>query len=144
MILMMTGQGEKEESRGGENKESSGNVREKAGKKKDGKRRSMQQKEDNWVSGEGLSGGKTVEDNKSREKEKTVDQKKKDDRRQTKGKRVNGEGVPGGKTVEVNDRRERGHSVQQERTFADVGSQGKTRKARLLWGIPSLGKWIKL
>ena len=42
MILMMTGQGEREESRGseneesrcGENKESSGNVREKSGKKK--------------------------------------------------------------------------------------------------------------
>ena len=41
MILMMAGQGETEQSRGGEteeNKESSGNVREKAGKKKkDGK-----------------------------------------------------------------------------------------------------------
>ena len=34
MILMMTGQGEKEESRGGENEESSGNVREKADNKK--------------------------------------------------------------------------------------------------------------
>ena len=32
----------------------------------------MQQKEDNRVSGEGLSGDKMVEDNKSREKEKTV------------------------------------------------------------------------
>ena len=160
MILMMTGQGEKEESRGGENdesrcgeneesrgseneesrggenKESRGNVREKAGKKKkDGKRKSVQQKEDNQVSGEGLSGGRMVEDNKSREKEKTVDQKKKDDRRQSmqqkKGKRVSGEGLPGGKTVEVNDRRERGHSVQQERSFADVVSQGKMRKARI-------------
>ena len=75
MILMMTGHGEKEESRGGEkeesrggeteksrgseneenrggeNKESSGNVREKAGKKKkDGKRKNVQQKEDNRVS----------------------------------------------------------------------------------------------
>ena len=30
----MIGQGEKEENRGGENEESSGNVREKAGKKK--------------------------------------------------------------------------------------------------------------
>ena len=38
MILMMTGQGEKEESRGAENEESRGNVRETAGKKKkDGK-----------------------------------------------------------------------------------------------------------
>ena len=68
MILMMTGQDEKEESKGGENdesrggeteesrggenednrgedKESSGNVREKAGKKKkDGKRKNVQQK----------------------------------------------------------------------------------------------------
>ena len=59
MILMMTGQGEREESRGseneesrcGENKESSGNVREKAGKKKtDGKRINVQQKEDKRVS----------------------------------------------------------------------------------------------
>ena len=31
----------------------------------------VQQKEDNRVSGQGLSGGKMVEDNKSREKEKT-------------------------------------------------------------------------
>ena len=91
-----------------------------------------------------------VEDNKSREKEKTVDQKKKDDRRQSmqqkRGKRVSGEGLPGGKTVKVDDRRERGHtsSVQQERSFADVVSQGKARKARVFMGIPSLGKWIKL
>ena len=42
----------------------------------------MQQKEDNRVSEEGLSGSRMVEDNKSREKENTVDQKKKDDRRQ--------------------------------------------------------------
>ena len=33
----------------------------------------MQQKEDNRVSGEGLSGGRMVKDNKSREKEKTAD-----------------------------------------------------------------------
>ena len=84
---------ENEENRGGENKESSGNVREKAGKKKkDGKRKNVQQKEDNRVSEEGLSGGRMVEDNKSREKDKTVDQKKKDDRRQRmqqkRGKRV--------------------------------------------------------
>ena len=82
MILMMTGQGEKEESRGGEteesrggeneesrgseneenrggeDKESSGNVREKAGKKKkDEKRKNVQQKEDNRVSEEGLLAG---------------------------------------------------------------------------------------
>ena len=98
MILMMTGQdekeesrggendesrggeteesrgGENEESRGGENKESSCNVREKAGKKnKDGKRKNVQQKADKRASEEGLSGGRIVEDNKSREKEKTVD-----------------------------------------------------------------------
>ena len=30
------------------------------------------------MSGEGLSGGRMAEDNKSREKEKTVDQKKKE------------------------------------------------------------------
>ena len=121
---------------GGENKESSGNVREKAGKKKkDGKRKNGQQKEDKRVSEEGLSGGRIVEDNKSREKEKTVDHKKKDDRRQSmqqkRGKRVSGEGLPGGKTVKVDDRRERGHSVRQERSFADVVSQGKAREARV-------------
>ena len=43
----------------------------------------MQQKEDKRLSEEGLSGGRIVEDNKSREKENTVDQKKKDDRRQS-------------------------------------------------------------
>ena len=63
-----------------------------------------------------------------------MDQKKKDDRRQNmqqkRGKRVCGEGLPGGKTVKVDDRRERGHSVRQERSFADVVSQGKARKAR--------------
>ena len=36
----------------------------------------MQQKEGKLVSGEGVSGGKTVEDNERREKEKTVLQKK--------------------------------------------------------------------
>ena len=104
MILMITGQGEKEEIRGGENeesrgseneedicgenKESSGNVRDKAGKKKkDGKRKNVQQNEYQRVSEEGLSHGRMVEDNKSREKEKTVDQKKKDDRRQSMQKR---------------------------------------------------------
>ena len=71
MMLMMAGQGEKEESRGGENeesrgseneenrggenKESSGNVREKAGKKKkEGKWKSVQQKEDNRMNGDGF------------------------------------------------------------------------------------------
>ena len=65
---------------------------------------------------------------------------------QKRGKRVSGEGLPGGKTVKVDDMRERGHtsSVQQERSFADVVSQGKRGKPRYLWGIPSLGKWIKL
>ena len=120
-------------------------MREKAGKKKDGKRKNVQQKEDKRVCEDGLSGGRMVKDNKSREKDKTVDQKKKDDRRQSmqqkKSKRVSGEGLPGGKTVKVDDRRERGHSARQERSFADVVSQGKARKG-YLWGIPSLGKWI--
>ena len=92
-----------------------------------------------------------VEDIKSREKEKTVDQKKKDDRRQSmqqkRGKRVSGEGLPGGKTVKVDDRRERVHtsSVQQERSFADVVSQGKARKARVFMGdsiIRKVGKIV--
>ena len=126
-------------------------MREKAGKKKkDGKRKNVQQKEDNRVSEEGLSGGRMVEDNKSREKEKTVEQKKNDDRRQSMqqktGKRLSGERLPGGKTVKVDDRRERGHtsSVQQERSFADLVSEGKRGKPGYLWGSPPLGKWIKL
>ena len=60
--------GENEDSRDGENKESRGNVREKADKKKDGQSKSVQQKEGRVVSGEGLSGGKMVEDNESRER----------------------------------------------------------------------------
>ena len=67
----------------------------------------MQQREDKRVSEEGLLGGRMVEDNKSREKGKTVDQKNKYDRRQSmqqkRGKRVSGEGLPGGKTVKVDD-----------------------------------------
>ena len=141
--------GENEENRGGENKESSGNVKEKAGKKKkDGKRKNVQQKEDKRVSDEGLSGGKMVEDNKSREKEKTVDQKKKDERRQSTqrkiGKRVSGEGLPGGKTVKVDGRRERGPSVRQERSFADVVSQGKAWKARVFMGESIIRKVDKI
>ena len=50
----------------------------------------MQQKEDKRVSEDGLSVGKMVEDNKSRKKEKTVDQKKKDDRRQRMENKVSG------------------------------------------------------
>ena len=128
---------------------SSGNVREKAGKKKnDGKRKNVQQKEDKRVSEEGLSGGKMVEDNKSREKEKTVDQKKKDDTRQSmqqnRGKRVSGEGLSGDKTVKVDDRRERGHSVRQERSFADVVSQGKAREARVFMGDSIIRKMDKI
>ena len=141
--------GDNVENRGGENKESRGNVREKAGKKKkDGKRKNVQQKEDKRVSEEGLSGGRIVEDNKSREKEKTVDQKKKDDRRksmqQKRGKRLREEGWSGGKTVKVDDRRERGHSVQQERSFADVVSQGKAKKAREFIGDSIIRKVDKI
>ena len=65
------------------------------------------------MSGEGLSGSKTAEDNKRREKEKTVEQKK-DSRRQSvqqeiaggrvcnkRGKWVSAEGFPGGKSKTV-------------------------------------------
>ena len=90
------------------------------------------------MSEEGLSGGRIVDDNKRGEKMKTVDQKKKDDRRQSmqqkRGKWVSGEGLPSGKTVKVEDRRERGYSMRQERSFADVVSQGKARKARVFMG----------
>ena len=83
----------------------------KAGKKKKyEQRKSVQLKEVMCVSGEGLSGGKMVKDNKIREKEK------KDDRRQImqqkRGKRLDGEGLPGGKTVEVDDRREKGATIE--------------------------------
>ena len=89
-----------------------------------------------------------VEDNKSREKEKNVDQKKKLARRQSmqqkRDKRVSGEGLPGGKTVKVDDRRERGHGVRQERSFADVVSQGKARKARVFMGDSIIRKVDKI
>ena len=63
MVLMMTGHSKNEESRGGENEESRGNVRETAGKKKkDGWRQSVQQKRGKRVSGEELSGIKTLEE----------------------------------------------------------------------------------
>ena len=105
-------------------------------------------KEDKRVSEEGLSGGRMVEDNKNREKVKTVDQKKKDERRQStqqkRGKRVRGEGLPGVKTVKVDDRRERGHSVRQERSFADVVSQGKARKAPVCMGDSIIKKVDKI
>ena len=75
-----------------------------------------------------------VEDNKSREKGKTVDQKKKDGRRQSmqqrRGKRVSGEGLPGGKTVEVDDRREGGKEY----------NKGRRGKPGYSWRILSLGK----
>ena len=59
-------------------------------------------------------------------------------------RKVSGEGVPGGKTVEVDDRTERGHSVRQERSFADVESQGKARKARLFIGDSIIRKVDKI
>ena len=127
MILMMTGQGETEVSRGGENDESTGGETEES------------------------RGGETEENKESsgnvREK---AGKKKKDDRRQRmqqkRGKRVSGEGLPGGKTVKVDDMRERGHtsSVQQERSFADVVSQGKARKARVFIGDSIIRKVDKI
>ena len=48
--------------------------------------------------------------------------------------------MPGGKTVKVDDRRQRGHSVRQERSFADVVSQGKARKARVFMGYSIIRK----
>ena len=81
---------------------------------------------------------------------------------------MSGEGFPGDKTVEVDDTREREidvskivkqngetmidgrrQSVQQqngkrvtrqERSFTDVASQRKVRKARVFMGIQSIGK----
>ena len=57
--------------------------------------------------------------------------------------------MPAGKTVDIDCRRERGQSVQQgngKRSFADVVSQGKARKARIFMGdyiIRKVGKVVK-
>ena len=133
--MMMTGQGDTEVSRGGENDESRGGETEKS--------RGGETEESR--------GGETKENKESsgnvREK---AGKKKKDDRRQRmqqkRGKRVSGEGLPGGKTVKVDDMRERGHtsSVQQERSFADVVSQGKARKARVFMGDSIIRKVDKI
>ena len=63
---------------------------------------------------------------------------------QKRGKWVSGEGLPGGKTVKVDDKREKGHSVRQERSFADVVSQGKARKARVFMGDSIIRKVDKI
>ena len=63
---------------------------------------------------------------------------------QKRGKRVSGEGLPGGKTVKVDDRRERGHRVRQERSFADVVSQGKARKAQVFMADSIIRKVDKI
>ena len=146
MILMMTGQGETEVSRGGENDESRGGETEESRGGETEESRGGETEESRGGETEESRGGETeesrggeTEENKEssgnvREK---AGKKKKDDRRQRmqqkRGKRVSGEGLPGGKTVKVDDMREREHtsSVQQERSFADVVSQGKARKARV-------------
>ncbi|KAI0213138.1 hypothetical protein LSAT2_001869 [Lamellibrachia satsuma] len=119
--------GENDESRGGETEESRGGETEES------------------------RGGETKENKESsgdvREK---AGKKKKGERRQRmqqkRGKRVSEEGLPGGKTVKVDDMRERGHasSVQQERSFADVVSQGKARKARVFVGDSIIRKVDKI
>ena len=119
--------GEDEESRGGENEKIRGNVRERTGKKKKDKRRqAVQQKEGKLVSGEGLSGGKTVADNERREKEKTAEQKKNDDRRQS--------------VQQENGKR----MTRQKKSFADVMSQWKVRKARGFMGDSIIRKVDKV
>ena len=52
--------------------------------------------------------------------------------------------MPGGKTVKVDDRRERGHSVEQQRSFADVVSRGKARKALVIMGDSIIRKVDKI
>ena len=143
MILMMTGQGEREVSRGGENDESRGGETEES--------RGGETEESRGGETEESRGGETKENKESsgnvREK---AGKKKKDDRRQRmqqkRGKRVSGEGLPGGKTVKVDDMRERGHtsSVQQKMSFADVVSQGKARKARVFMGDSIIRKVDKI
>ena len=159
MILMMTGQGETKVSRGGENDESRGGETEESrggeteesrgGEIEEG--RGGETNESRGGETEESRGGETEENKESsgnvREK---AGKKKKDDRRQRmqqkRGKRVSGEGLPGGKTVKVDDMRERGHtsSVQQERSFADVVSQGKARKARVFMGDSIIRKVDKI
>ena len=167
MILMMTGQGETEvnsggendesrggeteESRGGETEESRGGETEESRGGETEESRGGETEESRGGETEESRGGETEENKESsgnvREK---AGKKKKDDRRQRmqqkRGKRVSGEGLPGGKTVKVDDRRERGHtsSVQQERSFADVVSQGKARKARIFMGDSIVTKVDKI
>ncbi|KAI0230496.1 Prolyl 3-hydroxylase OGFOD1 [Lamellibrachia satsuma] len=140
---MIQGQSETEVSRGGENDESRGGETEDS--------RGGETEESRGGKTEESRGGETEENKESsgnvREK---AGKKKKDDRRQRmqqkRGKRVSGEGLPGGKTVKVDDMRERGHtsSVQQERSFADVVSQGKARKARVFMGDSIIRKVDKI
>ena len=89
-------------------------MRETSGKKKKD-RRVFNKREVN--SAKGLAGGKAVDDNEGRGKEKTVEQKKKDGRRQSmqqkRGKRVSGDGLPGGTTVEVENRGERERDISK-------------------------------
>ena len=159
MILMMTGQGETEVSRGGENDESRGGETEESRGGETEESRGGETEESRGGETEESRGGETeesrggeTEENKEssgnvREK---AGKKKKDDRRQRmqqkRGKRVSGEGLPSGKTVKVDDMRERGHtsSVQQERSFADVVSQGKARKARVFMGDSIIRKVDKI
>ena len=136
---MMTGQGEKEESRGGENDESRGGETEES--------REDENEESRGIENEESRGG---ENNKSSGNVREKAGKKKkfkitgDRVCNRKGKCVSGEGVPGGKIVKVDDRRERGHNVRQERSFADVVSQGKVRKARVFMGDSIIRKLDKI
>ena len=151
MMLMMTGQGETEVSRSGENDESRGGETEESRGNETEESRGGETEESRDGETEESRGGETEENKESsgnvREK---AGKKKKDDRRQRmqqkRGKRVSGEGLPGGKTVKVDDMRERGHtsSVQQERSFADVVSQGKARKARVFMGDSIIRKVDKI
>ena len=151
MILMMTRQGETEMSRGGENDESRGGETEESRGGETEESRGGETEESRGGETEESRGGETEENKESsgNVKEK-AGKKKKDDRRQRmqqkRGKRVSGEGLPGGKTVKVDDMRERGHtsSVQQERSFADVVSQGKARKARVFMGDSIIRKVDKI
>ena len=133
MILMMTGQGEKEESRGSENDDSRGGETEESRGSENEESRGGENKESRGGENEESRGSENEENRGGENKESSgnvrekAGKKKRDERRQRmqqkKGKQVSGEGLPGGKTVKFDDRRKRGHRVRQERSFADVVSE---------------------
>ena len=162
MILMMTGQGEKQEIRGVENDDSRGGENEESRGGENEESRGGENEESRGGENEESRGGENEESRGSESKEgrggeneesrgnvwkkaskKNIDGKRKSVQHKE-NKRVSGEGLPGVKTAEVDERREREHSVRQERSFADVVSQGKARKAWIFMGDSIIRKVDKI